>query len=669
MEQLISKFFTGQAIEFTVVDVQEVKAEDSNAAVKTFSLRDKPEIRQCLLSITGGGTGGFAAALGYLQAQVLNDTTVAPSGQGRKLESVILSEETAWLGGQLTSQGVSALDENKWIETSGGCRSYLNLRKKIRDYYARSAKPEYAGDPLLHPGRSWVTRLSFEPKKVLPLLDETLAAYKQAGDLKVLTRHKVVSASTNGQGELEALLLVNLDSGKFVEIQARLFIDATELGDLFPLARIPYRTGSDDRATTNEKHAPQHGNPENVQDYVYPFVLRLKPGQKQVIEKPPGYDQFLAAGKFSLLNFKMFEEYDGEEEGTKRHYLPFWTYRRLIDCALFREDDYPFDISMINWDSNDLRGYNLIDKPAAQMAERLALAKQLSLGLVYWLQTAAPRDEGGLGYPEFELAKDILGSNDGLSLYPYIREARRLEALYTIVEEDIVSAQKAVRESEIFAETEEQRAVFFKDSVGIGHYPVDIHGDKEVAGTAQPTRPFQVPASALVPRTCANLLAASKNIGVSHITNGSYRLHPVEWAIGTASGAMAHSVLRESVAVQAIATNELFLLKLQISLARLGAPIYWFDDVSPERESFAAIQIAAQTGLLPINSANLSFNPEALVTAEETKASRQRLKALCQHLGLKAPEFTEKEMPAPASSLSREALAAYLFNLLLKALP
>ena len=36
-----------------------------------------------------------------------------------------------------------------------------------------------------------------------------------------------------------------------------------------------------------------------------------------------------------------------------------------------------------------------------------------------------------------------------------------------------------------------------------------------------------------------NLLAGAKNLGVTHLTNGCYRLHPVEWNIGEAAGALA----------------------------------------------------------------------------------------------------------------------------------
>lgn len=102
---------------------------------------------------------------------------------------------------------------------------------------------------------------------------------------------------------------------------------------------------------------------------------------------------------------------------------------------------------MINWDANDLRGHNIIDVTASAASRALQLAKQVSMGFIYWLQTTAPRDDGGKGYPELKLDYDLMGSRDGLSLYPYIREARRLDACKIVKEEENRSGQKSSSKS------------------------------------------------------------------------------------------------------------------------------------------------------------------------------------------------------------------------------
>src|SRR5512138_3345697 len=93
--------------------------------------------------IIGGGTGGCAAAL----------------AAARNGLCVIMTEETDWIGGQLTAQAVPP-DENPWIESFGGTRSYLHLhlRQRIREYYYRNLPltAEARAKPCLNPGNGSV---------------------------------------------------------------------------------------------------------------------------------------------------------------------------------------------------------------------------------------------------------------------------------------------------------------------------------------------------------------------------------------------------------------------------------------------------------------------------------------------------------------------------------
>src|SRR5262249_32265461 len=155
--------------------------------------------------------------------------------------------------------------------------------------------------------------------------------------------------------------------------------------------------------------------------------------------------------------------------------------------------------------------------------------KRVSRGFLYWLQTEAPRPGGPPGFPGLQPRPDVFDTEDALGKYPYVRECRRLRALTTIVEQDVsVEFQH------------EARARRFDDSVGVGWYPIDIHtsGAEEVSISTR-TRPFQIPLGALIPVRIKNVLAGAKNLGTTHITNGCYRLHPVEWNTGEAAGALA----------------------------------------------------------------------------------------------------------------------------------
>ncbi len=181
------------------------------------------------------------------------------------------------------------------------------------------------------------------------------------------------------------------------------------------------------------------------------------------------------------------------------------------------------------------------------------------------MQTECPRDEGGFGYPEFKLRKDIMGTRDGLSKFPYIRESRRIKALERILEQDI----------SLSAETKKARQ--YPNSVGIGWYQMDLHacvGNDDVS-MFEPTLPFEIPLGALIPIKTKNLLAACKNIGTTHLTNGAYRLHPVEWAIGEAAGVLAAFCLDYRVNSKEVWESKKLSKILQKKLVQQGSKLEW----------------------------------------------------------------------------------------------
>ena len=79
----------------------------------------------------------------------------------------------------------------------------------------------------------------------------------------------------------------------------------------------------------------------------------------------------------------------------------------------------------------------------------------------------------------------------------------------------------------------------------------------------------------MLPKRVENLLPASKNLGVTHITNGCYRLHPVEWNIGEAVGVLAaFCVMKKRVPREVRAKAEL-LKEFQGQLADQGVRLAW----------------------------------------------------------------------------------------------
>ena len=184
-------------------------------------------------------------------------------------------------------------------------------------------------------------------------------------------------------------------------------------------------------------------------------------------------------------------------------------------------------------------------------------SKQLSLSLFYWLQAEVPRPDGGKGWPGLRLRGDIMGTEDGLAKYPYIRESRRIKAVFTILEEHVGAANRAL----ITGKESGNRVAEFFDSVGTGYYHIDLHPTSEGDNYIDfGSLPFQIPLGALLPVRMENLLPANKNIGTTHITNGCYRLHPVEWSIGEAAGMLVTYALKRKLIPRAV--RELSLIHI-----------------------------------------------------------------------------------------------------------
>ena len=115
----------------------------------------------------------------------------------------------------------------------------------------------------------------------------------------------------------------------------------------------------------------------------------------------------------------------------------FWRYRRILAQSHFADSPNSGDICLANWPMNDYLLGNLVGVSEAEALEHIRRAKQLSLSLLYWLQTEAPRPDGGTGWPGLRLRPDVVGTADGLAKAPYIRESRRIKAEFTVLEQHV----------------------------------------------------------------------------------------------------------------------------------------------------------------------------------------------------------------------------------------
>ena len=544
---------------------------EARAAQSELSSAEAGQELAAEVVVIGAGLGGCAAALGALRNGL----------------RVILTEETDWIGGQLTSQAVPP-DEHRWIETHGCTAAYRALRDGIRDYYRRHYPLTEAAraNANLNPGNAMVSRICHEPRVALAVLESMLAPYLSQGKLTLLLEHKAVSADL-ADDSVRAIKVHDRRSNRERVLAAPCFIDATELGDLLPLTKTEFVTGAESRSQTGELHAAEQADPANQQAFTMCFAVDHDPRAEHVIDRPREYDfwrNFVPKlnppwpGKLLDLTYTHPQTLQpralgfspaGETKGA----LNLWRYRRLIAVENFAPGSYAGDICLINWPQNDYFLGNLAGVSEDEQARHIERGRQLSLSLLYWLQTEVPRPDGKQGWPGLRLRGDLLGSSSGVAKYPYVREARRILAEFTILEEHVGTTQRA----QVTGKPEnEVSAADFPDTVGIGSYAIDLHptttGDNYIDFG---TKPFQIPLGSLLPRRVDNLLAANKNIGTTHVTNGCYRLHPVEWNIGESAGLLAAFAQRKKTIPRAIRAKPELLAGFQDWIRSQGVETHW----------------------------------------------------------------------------------------------
>jgi hypothetical protein len=379
----------------------------------------------------------------------------------------------------------------------------------------------------------------------------------------------------------------SLRDGKEKILTAPYFVDATELGDLLPLTKTEYVSGAEAKSQTRELHAAEKADPNNHQAFTVCFAMDYMPGVNNVIDKPREYDFWRNhvppltppwSGKLLELKYSNPSTLEPKALGFHPEGVPtgnslnLWNYRRIINKNNFKAGTYPGDITIVNWPQNDYMLGSLIDVSEKEFKKHVDRAKQLSLSLFYWLQTEALRPDGGQGWPGLRLRGDVMGTEDGMAKYPYIRESRRIKAVFTVLEEHVGTVNRAM----ITGKQTGNTSADFYDSVGIGYYHIDLHpscGGNNYIDFG--SLPFQIPLGALLPQRMTNLLPANKNIGTTHITNGCYRLHPVEWSIGESVGMLVSYALRKNVIPRAVREQKGMLEEFQDMVRAQGIETHW----------------------------------------------------------------------------------------------
>ncbi len=582
-------------------------------AESAFTKPAEGDALTCSILVVGGSTAAYSAALVALQMNV----------------DVCLVQPQKMVGGQFTAQGLPASDDGDLLKQRASFSTVdgeaFALSKNQRWFRDRQRQLQPVGGRIQqNPGGAWVCPITTTPVVAATAMNERLIPYLNNGKLRLIVQSEPIEVlmaqsveEAQAQAERSRVTGVKFRdlAGRTFTVTAQVTIEATDFGDLLDIANLPSRVGQESRFDTGEAILRDEAVPECQQSFTFNVVVeRTAPGGGQVMAKPEGY------GREPWLNLRDFtgDYWILKPRGWDKRdfFAPYgiFRYRRLKRVSTYEKAISVGDVSVINWGTsahpergeccgNDFRRGALIGISRQERAVLIERARDRAKAYVHYLQTHGSSDLKPRG--------DFTWSPDGIALEPYIREARRGIALSTIRHEDV---------AESFFPGQ-ARARTFDDSLGIGQYHyLDLHGNLQVGhitpkGKDAAALPFSLPAKSLVPMTTDGLVLSAKSIGTTHITNAAYRMHPMEWAIGEASGFLAVFSVWADVSPRTIVETVPLLRKLQGFMARNGIPIFWFDDVGHDDPDFEPIQVMATTGIIRSENANnLHFRPYANVS-------------------------------------------------------
>ena len=490
--------------------------------------------------VVGGGVSGTTAGI---RAARLGAKT-------------LIVEQGPWLGGMLTSAGVSATDGNYRLR--GG------MWGELRD----SLEAHYGDAKALKTG--WVSNLLFEPS-VGARIFRAMAEQEELLTVKFNTATKQIERTAEGWK-------LTLTDGQ--QVTAKVLIDGTELGDVAAELGVKYDVGMESRAVTGEDIAPEEAN-GIIQDLTMVMILKDY-GRDMTIERPADYDSTLFACACDNAICK-----------TPKEANRLWSKQMMMSYGRL-----PNGKIMINWpiEGNDYY-VNMIEMTAEERAEAVAKAKAHTLNFLYFIQHE-------LGLNTLYLADDEFPTEDLMPLMPYHRESRRTHGEVRFQLNHV---------------TNPYDYMLYRTAIGVGDYPVDQHHTRYTGWEALPNLYFHsipsygVPMGVLLPKGVDGLIVAEKSISVSNLVNGSTRLQPVVLQIGEAAGIVA------ALAVKAgIEPREVSVRDVQREVLAGGGYLLPYLDLPTTDPHFKALQRVGVTGIIEGVGMTVGWENQTWFRANET---------------------------------------------------
>jgi len=484
--------------------------------------------------IVGGGTSGVSAGI----------------SSARMGARTMIIEESEWLGGMLTSAGVSAVDGNYRLPSG----FWGEFKDSLISYYG--------SEDALKTG--WVSHVQFEPSVGNSILQQITSHEK---NLTIHFKSKLKSVKK----ENEKWTVIIQTPEKILSLHPKIIIDATEQGDVALQCGVRYDVGMDSREETKEDIAPEKAN-NIIQDLTYVAILKDY-GKDVTIPQPVDYNPhaFVCSCQNPLCK-------------NPNPLNTLWEKDKMITYGKLPNNKY-----MINWpiEGNDYY-LNLIGKDEIKREEALKKAKNHTLCFIYFIQNE-------LGMNTLGLADDEFPTEDKLPLIPYHRESLRIHGLVRFTLNHILNPYT-------------QPDKLYRTSIAVGDYPIDHHHGRHPQRETLPHIYFPsipsygLPLGVMIPQDIKGLIVAEKSISVSNIVNGTTRLQPVVMQIGQAAGVLAALAIKNRTNIENVSVRE-----VQQTLLSQGSYLLPYLDVEKESPFFLPLQRIGVTGILKGTGKNVGW--------------------------------------------------------------
>jgi hypothetical protein len=511
-------------------------ASAEDRGTPTAALKDRYDV-----IIAGAGTGGIGAAV---QAARLG-------------ASVLIVEETDWIGGQMNAAAVTSMDEGATLVRERGL--YHEFVEAVTAHYealGMSAETAY-----------WGGHICLEPRVGQDILYAMLAkARAKTSALDVSLRSKVAKVLKSGDTVTGVEVAITTPQGQEMRtFQSKVLVDATEWGDVIPLTGASYRVGNcaTDGVLRDFDAGTSIDPARHIQDATWTAVIKQYPhgvpAELQILQPPPGYTDKIAQYFAKTLVA------GGAEPVQKKP----WTFTTFLGYRAMPNSEQPAPGPVTRTHMNYNNDYPLtvadIEDPAARLASGYAMRLK-TLHLLYYVQQtlghidwSVANDEGfdspfnreEIGRwiqerPELAPYRPILNH---FSVMAYARESRRIIGRHTLTAAEIDRKAGATPK-------------LFSSAVAIADYPMDLHGasqpkwleldldraeDAPTAFGSHGEGPFPIPFECFIPEKVDGFLAAEKNFSQSRLANGATRLQPSTMLEGQAVGAIAALAISHSI--------------------------------------------------------------------------------------------------------------------------